>query len=151
MNQSQSPDVNPTDVSPTSNPVVNTTSNPVVNTTSNPVVNTTTEPDVNLTKGPVNLTKEPADVVPTSFPVGEPTKELTVNPNQLQIGTLENFPGLPDGCSLVEFLEIRFSEMKEFFDKKLSENKATSSSKEEEAKEGNNLYSEMRHSCKCCV
>ena len=143
MNQSQSPDVNPTDVSPTSNPVVNTTSNPVVNTTP--------EPDVNLTKGPVNLTKEPADVVPTSFPVGEPTKELTVNPNQLQIGTLENFPGLPDGCSLVEFLEIRFSEMKEFFDKKLSENKATSSSKEKEAKEGNNLYSEMRHSCKCCV
>ena len=111
---------------------------------------------MNPTKGPVNLTKEPADVVPTLFPVGEPTKEpadvvptsvpvgnptreLTVNPNQLQIGTLENFPGLPDGCSLVEFLEIRFSEMKEYFDEKLSEIKGTSS-KGEEAKEGNNLY-----------
>ena len=84
---------------------------------------------MNPTKGPVNLTeepadvvstlfpvgeptKEPADVVPTSVPVGNPTKELTVIPNQLQIRTLENFPGLPDGCSLVEFLEIRFSEMK---------------------------------------
>ena len=67
------------------------------------------------------------------MPVGNPTKELTVNPTQLQIGTLENFTGLPDGCSLVEFLEIRFSEMKEYFDEKLSEFKATSSCKGEEA------------------
>ena len=107
---------------------------------------------MNPTKGPVNLTeepadvvstlfpvgeptKEPADVVPTSVPVGNPSKELTVNPNQLQIRNLENFPGLPDGCSLV-----KFSKMKEYLDVKLSENKATSSSKGEEAKEGNNLY-----------